>query len=173
MGAPMMDGLAFVHNMLIGFNIRQHIKIIATGKILSGFHLVRAMALGADICNSARAMMMAMGCIQALVCNRNTCPTGIATQDPQLVAGLVVKEKKVRVANYHEETVKSFVELLGAGGMDTPGELTRSHIYRRLFMNEVRSFEDIYPSLQPGCMLNGNIPDKYQLDFERANADHW
>ena len=172
-GAPMMDGLAFVHNMLIGFNIRQHIKIIATGKILSGFHLVRAMALGADICNSARAMMMAMGCIQALVCNRNTCPTGIATQDPQLVAGLVVKEKKVRVANYHEETVKSFVELLGAGGMDTPGELTRSHIYRRLFMNEVRSFEDIYPSLQPGCMLNGNIPDKYQLDFERANADHW
>src|SRR5690606_32020294 len=146
-GAPMMDGLAFVHNMLVGFGIRQHIKLIGSGKILSGFHLVRAMSLGADICTSARAMMMAMGCIQALVCNRNTCPTGIATQDPQLVAGLVVKEKKVRVANYHEETVNSFVELLGAAGMDEPGELTRSHIYRRLFMNEVRTFEDIYPSL--------------------------
>ena len=172
-GAPMMDGLAFVHNMLVGFGIRQHIKLIGSGKILSGFHLVRAMSLGADICTSARAMMMAMGCIQALVCNRNTCPTGIATQDPQLVAGLVVKEKKVRVANYHEETVNSFVELLGAAGMDEPGELTRSHIYRRLFMNEVRTFEDIYPSLEPGCLLNGGIPDKYRLDMEKASLEKW
>lgn len=172
-GAPLQDGLAFVHNMLVGFGIRQHVKIISTGKILTGFHMVRAMALGADICNSARAMMMAMGCIQALVCNRNTCPTGIATQDPQLVAGLVVKEKKVRVANYHEETVKSLVELLGAGGMEAPHELTRSHIYRRLFMNEVRTFEDIYPSLEPGCMLNGAIPDKYKQDFARADMNKW
>lgn len=172
-GAPFMDGLAFVHNMLVGFGIRQHIKLIGSGKILSGFHLVRAMALGADICNSARAMMMSLGCIQALVCNRNTCPTGIATQDPQLVKGLVVDDKKVRVANYHEETVKSFVELLGAAGIDDHTELTRSHIYRRVFMNEVRTLEDIYPSLEPGCMLNGGIPDKYKQDFERAGIDKW
>lgn len=172
-GAPFMDGLAFVHNMLIGFGIRQHIKIMASGKILSGFHLVRAMALGADMCSSARAMMMAMGCIQALVCNRNNCPTGIATQDPQLVAGLVVSEKKVRVANYHEETVKSFVELLGAAGIDSNRKLTRSYIYRRIFMNEVRTLEDIYPSLEWGCMINGNIPPKYQLDYDRSNIDSW
>lgn len=172
-GAPFMDGLAFVHNMLTGFGIRQHIKLIGSGKILSGFHLVRAMALGADICNSARAMMMALGCIQALVCNRNTCPTGIATQNPALVKGLVVAEKKIRVANYHEETVKSFVELLGAAGIDDHTELTRSHIYRRVFMNEVRTLEDIYPSLEPGCMLNGGIPEKYKQDFERARVDKW
>lgn len=172
-GAPFLDGLAFVHNMLRGFGIRQHIKVIGSGKILSGFHIIRAMALGADMCNSARAMMMALGCIQALVCNRNTCPTGIATQDPQLVAGLVVSEKKIRVANYHEETVKSFVELLGAAGMDSYQQLTRSHLYRRLFMNEVRTFEDIYPSLPLGCMLTGNIPDKYVLDNEKAHIDRW
>lgn len=172
-GAPFQDGLAFVHNMLVGFGIRQHVRVIASGKILTGFHMVRAFALGADICTSARAMMMAMGCIQALVCNRNTCPTGIATQDPQLVAGLVASEKKVRVANYHEETVKSLVELLGAGGMESPSELTRSHIYRRLFMNEVRTFEDIYPSLEPECMLKGRIPDKYQQDFARADMNKW
>ncbi|MEO6820107.1 MAG: glutamate synthase-related protein [Ginsengibacter sp.] len=172
-GAPFMDGLAFVHNMLIGFGIRQHIKIIGSGKILSGFHLVRAMALGADICNSARAMMMAMGCIQALVCNTNTCPTGIATQDPQLVAGLVVDEKKVRVANYQEETVKSFIELLGAAGIDHYKQLTRSHIYRRVFMNEVRTFEDIYPSLAANCMVDGNIPEKYRLDYERSATNRW
>ncbi len=172
-GAPFMDGLAFVHNMLEGFGIRQHIKLIGSGKILSGFHLVRAMSLGADMCNSARAMMMALGCIQALVCNTNKCPTGVATQDPQLVAGLVVKDKKIRVANYHEDTVKSFVELLGSAGIDDHNQLTRSHIYRRVFMNQVRTFEDIYPSLEPGCMLNGNIPEKYQDDFKRAHIERW
>ena len=172
-GAPFLDGLAFVQNMLIGFGIRQHIRIIGSGKILSGFHLIRAMALGADICNSARAMMMALGCIQALVCNRNTCPTGVATQDPQLVAGLVAEDKKVRVANYQAETVKSFVELLGAGGMNDYKQLTRSHIYRRVFMNEVRTLEDIYPSLQPGCLINDEIPGKYKVDFEKASVDNW
>ena len=105
-GAPMMDGLAFVHNILVGFDVRKHIKIIASGKILSGFHMVRAMALGADTCNSARAMMMALGCIQALECNKNTCPTGVATQDPYFMNGLVIEDKKVRVANYQKNTVE-------------------------------------------------------------------
>lgn len=172
-GAPLMDGLAFVHNMLVGFGIRQHIKVIASGKILSGFHILRAIALGADACNSARAMMMAIGCIQALLCNTNRCPTGVATQDPQLTVGLVVEDKKHRVANYHEDTVKSFVELMGAAGLDDPGQLTRSHIYRRVFMNEVRTFEDIFPSLETGCLIRGNIPEKYKQDMEAASADRW
>lgn len=172
-GAPFMDGLAFVENMLRGFNIRHHIKLFTSGKILSGFHMVRAISLGADVCMSARAMMMALGCIQALVCNKNTCPTGITTQNPQLVAGLVVSNKKVRVANFHEETVKSFVELLGAAGIENPRELTRSHIYRRVFMNEVRTLEDIYPTLELGCMLNGGIPEKYRHDYAKASLDKW
>lgn len=172
-GAPMMDGLAFVHNMLVGYGIRQHVKVIASGKILSGFHILRAIALGADGCNSARAMMMALGCIQALLCNTNRCPTGITTQDPKLTVGLVVEDKKYRVANYHEEVVKSFVELCGAAGVSEPGNLTRSHIYRRVFMNEVRTFEDVFPSLKPGCILAGDIPEKYKQDVEMAKADHW
>ncbi|GAB2840461.1 FMN-binding glutamate synthase family protein [Ferruginibacter profundus] len=172
-GAPLMDGLAFVHNMLMGFNIRRHIKIIASGKVLSGFHLIRAMALGADTCNSARAMMMALGCIQALQCNTNKCPTGVATQDKGLVKGLVIDDKKQRVANYHEDTIKTFVELLGAAGIADCGKLTRSHIYRRVFMNEVRTFEDIYPSCEVGCLLNGHIPEKYVHDMERASAEKW
>lgn len=172
-GAPFLDGLSFVANMIHGFGIREHIKIIGSGKILSGFHIVRAVSLGADLCNSARAMMMALGCIQALVCNTNKCPTGVATQDPQLVAGLVVNDKKIRVANYHEDTVKSFVELLGAAGIDDHRKLTRSHIYRRVFMNEVRTLEDIYPSLATGCMLDGGIPEKYQQDYDRADMNKW
>jgi len=172
-GAPLMDGLAFVQNMLLGFNIRQHIKIIASGKVLSGFHLIRAMALGADTCNSARAMMMALGCIQALECNTNKCPTGVATQDKRLVKGLVIDDKKQRVANYHHETVKSVVELLGAAGIGDCGKLNRSHIYRRVFMNEVRTLEDIYPSCATGCLVNGNIPEKYMNDVTRASVDKW
>lgn len=172
-GAPMMDGLAFVHNMLVGFGIRQHIKVIASGKILSGFHILRAIALGADGCNSARAMMMAIGCIQALLCNTNRCPTGVATQDPKLTVGLVVKDKKQRVANYHEEVVKSFVELCSAAGVSEKEQLNRSHIYRRVFMNEVRTFEDIFPSLQPGCIIRGQIPEKYKQDVEAAHTDRW
>ncbi len=172
-GAPLMDGLAFVQNILVGFGIRQHIKLIASGKVLSGFHIVRAIALGADACNSARAMMMALGCIQALVCNTNQCPTGVATQNPALSKGLVVEDKAKRVFNYHEDTVKTFVELMGAAGLDSPAQLTRSHIYRRVFMNEVRTFEDIFPVCKEGCMLTGDIPERYRNDVASAFADRW
>lgn len=170
-GMPLLEALAFVDNMLKGFNIRQHIKIIASGKILTGFQMARAIALGADLCYSARAMMMAIGCIQALECNRNTCPTGVATQDPALTVGLVVDDKKVRVANYHKHTVESFVELLAAAGLDDPRKLNRHQINRRVFMNEVRTLEEIYPSVSVGCMVNGDVPERYAKSFAAASAD--
>ena len=92
-GMPLRDGLAFVVDALRGFDLKKEIKVIASGKIVFGFHMFRALALGADVCNSARAMMLSLGCIQALECNKNTCPTGIATQKPELVKGLSVKEQ--------------------------------------------------------------------------------
>jgi len=173
LGAPMIDSLAFVHNILNGLDIRKHIKIIAAGKISSAFHIARAMALGADSCNSARAMMMAIGCIQALLCNTNRCPTGIATQDPKLTIGIDVADKKNRMANYHEGTIKNFVELLGASGLDDIKNITRSHIYRRVSLNQMQTYEEIFPSIVVGSMLNGNIPEKYQWDFAHANMNAW
>jgi glutamate synthase domain-containing protein 2 len=171
-GTPLLDGLAFVDNILKGFNIRHHIRLIASGKILTGFQMVRAISLGADMCNSARAMMMALGCIQALECNRNSCPTGVATQDPALVKGLVVDDKKVRVANFHKHTIESFVELIAAAGIDHPGKLNRHQISRRIFMDEVKTLEEIYPSIPVGSMLNGgSMPERYKKSFESANAD--
>jgi glutamate synthase domain-containing protein 2 len=172
-GTPLLDGLAFVDNMLKGFNIRQHIKVIASGKILTGFHMVRAISLGADMCNSARAMMMALGCIQALECNKNSCPTGVATQDPELVKGLVVDDKKVRVANFHKHTVESFVELMAASGIDNPRKLNRHQIQRRVFMNEVRTFEEIYPSIPIGAFRGGDVPERYKMSYEHASADEF
>jgi len=170
-GMPLLDGLAFVDNMLKGFNIRQHIRIGASGKILTGFQLLRALALGADMCNSARAMMMALGCIQALECNKNSCPTGVATQDPDLVKGLVIDDKKVRVANFHKNTVESFVELMGASGIDKPQKLNRHQINRRVFMDEVRTFEEIYPSVAVGAMLGSEIPERYKMSYLSASAE--
>ncbi|HLV15430.1 MAG TPA: FMN-binding glutamate synthase family protein [Xanthomarina sp.] len=172
-GAPLIDGLDFVHNILNGMGIRKHIKVIASGKITSAFHVARAIALGADACYQARAMKMAIGCIQALLCNTNKCPVGITTQDPKLTIGLVPEDKKTRVANYHEKTIQNFVELLGATGVDKTTNLTRSHIYRRISLNDMITYEELFPSIKVGSMLKGEIPEKYKLDFAHANKEHW
>lgn len=171
-GAPLLDGLDFVHNILTGLDIRKHIRILAAGKITSGFHIVRAMALGADACYSARAMMMAVGCIQALLCNTNRCPVGVATQDPKLTVGLVVEDKKTRVANFHRNTVESVVELLGASGLDSKENITRSHIYRRISFQSMQTYEEIFPSYPVGSFLK-EIPDRYKMDFKHASPDKW
>lgn len=172
-GMPFMDGLSFVHDALTGFGIRDKTKVIASGKILTGYHIVRAIALGADTCNSARAMMLALGCIQALLCNTNRCPTGVATQDRQKMAGLVVDDKKHRVANYHQDTVESCVELIAALGLTGPHQVNRSLIYRRIFMNAVKTFEEIYPYTEPGSLLDGKAPDNIRRELDRARTDSW
>jgi glutamate synthase domain-containing protein 2 len=171
-GMPLLDALAFVDNALRGFGIRKEMKLIASGKILTGFHILRAMALGADTTNCARAMMMALGCIQALECNKNTCPTGVATQDPYFMKGLVVEDKKGRVANFHKNTVESFVELIGATGIDDPEKINRTHVYRRVFMNMVKTYEDIYPTIPEGCLLEGgDVPFDYEEYMKKASAE--
>lgn len=173
-GAPLLDGLDFVINILRGLDIKKHIKVFAAGKITSGFHMIRALALGADGCYSARAMMMAVGCIQALQCNTNKCPVGVATQDPALTIGLVVDDKKTRVANYHNNTVKSVVELLGATGLDTLSNLTRSHIYRRISFSSMLTYEEIFPSVPVGDFLtDAKINEKYRADFKAASSKYW
>lgn len=173
-GAPLLDGLDFVVNILRGLDIKKHIKVIAAGKITSGFHIVRVLALGADACYSARAMMMAVGCIQALLCNTNKCPVGVATQDPSLTIGLVVEDKITRVANYHNNTVKSVVELLGATGLDEIKNLTRSHLYRRISFNSMLTYEEIFPTVKRGAFLNEEtIPSKYIPDFRAASSNSW
>lgn len=172
-GAPLLDGLDFVINILNGLGIRHHIKVIASGKVTTGFHLARAMALGADACNCARAMMLAVGCIQALQCNTNKCPSGVATQDPKLSVGVNVDDKKTRVANFHKLTIKTFTEMLGAAGLSDMHQLTRSHIYRRISLNSMLTYEEIFPSIEEGSMAEGNIPEKYKADFAFASTEHW
>ncbi len=171
-GMPLLDALAFVDNSLRGFGIRNQMRLIAAGKILTGFHMLRAMALGANICYSARAMMMAVGCIQALRCNANDCPTGVATQNKALMKGLVIEDKYQRVANFHKNTVESFVELMGASGHDNPAEINRTHVYRRVFMNLVKTYEEIYPTIPTGCLLDGgDVPFDFEEYLKRSSSE--
>lgn len=153
LGSPLRDGLAFAIDTLKSYDLKKDIKVIASGKVFNGFDMARLIALGADMINSARAMMMATGCIQALQCNTNTCPAGVATQDKRLAKGLVVEDKAHRVANFHEETVKSFLEMLAAAGISAPEELQRTHINRRIEMNQVLNYADIYPEVRVGGKL--------------------
>lgn len=145
MGLPLRDGLAFVSNTLQEYGLKKDIKIIASGKIFTSFHIARVLALGADLCNSARAMMMALGCIQALQCNTNTCPVGVATQNKSLMKGLDVGDKAVRVANFHKNTIHSFVELLAATGLTSPDQLKRKHILHRTGPNNMAPYSELYP----------------------------
>ena len=153
LGMPLKDGLSFAIDTLRGYDLKKDIKVIASGKVLSGFDIARVIAMGADMVNSARAMMIATGCIQALQCNVNTCPTGVATQNKSLMEGLVVKDKAQRVANFHEETVKSFIELIAASGIRKTEKLTRHHINRRIGMNQVLKYSEIYPEVPEGVYL--------------------
>ncbi|HAS57095.1 MAG TPA: FMN-binding glutamate synthase family protein [Algoriphagus sp.] len=123
-GLPLEPALIFVRAALEKFNLRDKITIIASGKALSAFSILKNIALGADICNSARGFMFSLGCIQALRCNTNDCPTGVATQRRGLVKGLVVPDKAERVYNFHKNTVHAVMELLGASGHYHTSELS-------------------------------------------------
>ena len=174
LGMPARDGWLTVHNALKGAGVRDKVKILAAGKILSGFHMVRALALGADVCLSARGMMLALGCIQALRCNTNHCPTGVTTQLPALARGLHVPDKTQRVANYHAATVHGLLELLGAMGIAHPDDLGPEHIYRRVDDLQVHSFRDLYDFLEDGQLVHGNdAPAGWAADWQRATPDEW
>ncbi|MEZ4704112.1 MAG: FMN-binding glutamate synthase family protein [Bdellovibrionota bacterium] len=119
MGYPLDDALIFVDQCLKNYHIRDKMRVLSSGKVVTGFDVIKHLALGADACNSARAMMFALGCIQALRCNTNQCPTGVATQDPELVKGLDIHNKATRVYMFHKETIRSVAELMERYGTET------------------------------------------------------
>lgn len=153
-GMPLRDGLAFAIDTLRGYDLKKDIKVAAAGKVFTGYHIARLIAIGADMVNVARAMMLATGCIQALQCHQNTCPTGVATQDKRLMRGLVVENKAQRVANFHKATIESFVELMAASGVVRADELRREHINRRINVaGTIKKYSEMYPDVSVGEYL--------------------
>ena len=161
----------FVHIALVGLNIRGHIRLGASGKIITAFDMVRVMALGADWCNSARGFMFALGCIQALRCHTGRCPTGVATQDPVRQHALVVAEKANRVASFHRETVLALAEVLAAAGLDHPAGLRPRHISKRTAFGRAETYEQIYRFLKPGELLSGTDDPRFKDIWPRVRPD--
>ena len=153
-GAPLQEGLRLVHNTLVGVNLRDRIKIGCAGKVISAFDIVRAMAIGADWCNSARGFMFALGCIQAQTCHTGQCPTGVTTQDPVRQQALVVPDKAERVFQFHQRTLMALQELIQAAGLQHPAEITAHHLVRRVNQNEVRLLANLLPETLPGALLH-------------------
>jgi glutamate synthase domain-containing protein 2 len=172
-GTPLNEGLVFVHNALVGAGLRDRIKLIASGKVASGVNIFTKLALGADLCNSARGMLFSLGCIQALRCNTNTCPTGIATQDRALIKGLVVADKFERVARYQAATVKSFLEVMSAAGLTDPTQIKPWHVQKRVNATEVKHYGEIYDFLKPRVLLGDQIPKGYHRAWNSAQAKSW
>ena len=174
MGMPMLEGLRLVHNTLVGLNLRQHIRLGASGKIISGFDVLRTVALGADWCNSARGFMFALGCIQAQTCHTGNCPTGVTTQDPKRQIALVVPNKSERVFNFHQHTLESVQELLQATGLSQPSDLSLKHIMRRMSERDVQNLDSLMPSLAPGSLLNShNLTGMFAQYWADASADQF
>jgi len=140
-GMPFEPALIFVNTTLTNLGIKNKIRIICSGKIISGYSILRAVALGADLCNSARGFMFSLGCIQALRCNNNECPTGVATQDKMLMKGLVVTDKYDRVYHYHKNTLHAANELLAAAGKNDFSEVDISIFMRG---DEFASLANLY-----------------------------
>ncbi|HYW93766.1 MAG TPA: FMN-binding glutamate synthase family protein [Gammaproteobacteria bacterium] len=171
LGTPINEGLAYVHSALTGAGLRENIRLIASGKVATGFDMVIKHALGAELCNVARPMMFSLGCIQALRCNTNTCPTGVTTQDPRRSRALDVETKHVRVRNLHGATLKSFLDLTGALGHDDPDRLTPDLIWHRRTDGPAVTYADIYSFLRPNQLLEGvSLPADWEGAWHRADA---
>ncbi len=170
-GMPLRDAIAFVADCLRGFGLRQDIKIIASGKIFTAFHLIRCLGLGADLCNSARGMMLALGCVQSLVCNTNRCPTGIATQDPLLSEGLDVEDKAERVRRFHQQTIHAAVDIASSAGLHSPNEVNRTHLFRRASQQSIARFDEIFPYQTEGAFLSEPYPEHFAHALSEASED--
>ncbi|MFG0549672.1 FMN-binding glutamate synthase family protein [Pseudomonas sp. yb_9] len=171
-GVPMREGLMFVHNTLVGLNLRSSIRIGAAGKIVSAFDIASVLAIGADWVNSARGFMFAIGCIQSQSCHTNKCPTGVATQDPLRQRALVVPDKAERVASFHRNTLHALAEMLAAAGLEHPSELKPKHLARRISPSEIGLFSDLHTFLKPGELLSGSIESEFYARMWRmARSD--
>ncbi len=170
-GLPCLEGVNFVHNCLVGTGLRGKIRLIASGHTASGFHMVEKIAAGADLCNAARTMMLALGCIQSQSCNTNTCPTGIATQNQKRGKALDVQSRHKRVTNFQAATLGSFFDMLGAMGLDNPDKLTAHYIWKRGAGGTRFHADDIYPPLAPNELLGDDLHPEYVTNWGLASAE--
>lgn len=170
-GAPLRQGLVLVRNALVGCDLKQHVRLAASGKQISAFSMAASMALGADWINTARGFMFSLGCIQSLNCHNNTCPTGIATSDPSRQRGLVIPDKAERVYNFHRNTIKALMEVVGAAGCEHPSELTPRHIMHRVTEDVAEPAHRAYKLIEPSALIQNPDATYLAREWSMAQAD--
>jgi glutamate synthase domain-containing protein 2 len=168
-GMPLTEGLMFVHNALVGSGLRDDIKIGASGKVASGIDIVKRICQGADFTLAARAMMFAIGCIQAQKCHTNHCPVGVATQDPWRTRALVVSDKKERVYQFQAKTINSAMQIVASMGLDSFDQLTPRKLFRRVDPQVTKTYHDLFRWLTPGELLD-TPPEGWRRDWGAAAA---
>jgi glutamate synthase domain-containing protein 2 len=127
-GMSIRESLPLVADLRAEYQLHDRIRLVAAGKLVNPGDVAWALAAGADFVTSARGFMFSLGCIQALKCNKNTCPTGITTHNPRLQQGLVVEEKFVRVKQYAEGIVHEVETLAHSVGVAEPRQLRRDYV---------------------------------------------
>jgi glutamate synthase domain-containing protein 2 len=172
-GTPLREGLVLAHNTLTGAGLRDTVRLGASGRIITGFDMARALALGADWCNIARGFMFALGCVQAQTCHTDRCPSGVATQNQLRQRAIVVETKAERVARFHHNTLAALGDLVGAAGLAHPNELRPSHILRRVSVSEVKSFAEVYKFLSPRELIAGAHDPHYAKHWAMADHRHF
>jgi len=147
-GLPIRESLPLVVDILAKHGLRDRIRVVASGKLINPVGAALALSLGADFVNSARGFMFALGCIQALQCNKNTCPTGITTHNKRLQRGLVPEDKAERVARYSKTMRKEIGIIAHSCGVPEPRKLRRFHC--RVVQSNGRSIplDELYPEVQ-------------------------
>lgn len=145
MGMPLKQSLPLVVDQLVSYGLKDRIKIICSGKLINPTEVAWALGMGADFITSARGFMFALGCIQALQCNKNTCPTGITTHNPRLQRGLVAEEKSIRVANFANNITHEVEVIAHSCGAEQPRALERSHMHLVNDNGIPEPMEKIYP----------------------------
>ncbi|MFF4652194.1 FMN-binding glutamate synthase family protein [Streptomyces sp. NPDC001380] len=171
-GAPLTEGLLTVHNALVGAGLRDRVRIGASGKVATGADLVKRLVQGADCANAARAMMFAVGCIQAQRCHTNTCPTGVTTQDPRRARALDVGDKTERVRRLQEATVAGALQIMASMGVADPSQLRPRMLHRRIDPFTERSYEELWTWLAPGQLL-AEPPESWAADWHAADPDRF
>jgi glutamate synthase domain-containing protein 2 len=169
-GLPLTDGLMTVHNALVGVGLRDRIRVGASGKVATGTDIVKRLIQGADYTNSARAMMMAIGCIQSQRCHTNHCPVGVATQDPARARALDVTDKSARVQRYQQATVDEAMRIMASMGVTDPADLRPWMLRKRLGPVSQQSYAEIYEWLEPGELV-ADTPASWAEDWLLADPD--
>ncbi|MDG3014667.1 FMN-binding glutamate synthase family protein [Speluncibacter jeojiensis] len=171
-GMPLTEGLMLVHNALVGSGVRDRVKVGASGKVASGMDIVKRIIQGADFTLAARAMMFAVGCIQAEKCHTNHCPVGVTTQDPRRARALDVGDKTTRVYNLQKATVASAQQILSSMGLDDFSDLNPSMLNRRIQVHRTVTYADLHEWLSPGALLE-DPPTSWLTDWIDADSSRF